>query len=519
MRVLIDEQPFANLYTNKHPLDNGLWNCSWVTCPDADRVPIVAAYRLQFEMPEDTTIRLHVSADERYDLFLDGMLVGRGSERGDAEHWAFDTYDVLFTRGKHVMVARVWSLGKLAPVAQMSVEHSFLCAPDDTAWDTVFGTGLAAWHCKRLGGYLFHAIEGHLNGSVCSIDGKYFDWGFEHGHGDDWWPVIAQERAADHSPWYRDVIRHLVPASLPPMIQQPVSGITVRSVEKLSCLDERATQPIQTQNNLPEHDLWQALLDSQAAITIPASSTWRIILDLEDYYCGYSKIVVSGGQESQIILSWAESLYDDLSTGAKGNRNTIDEKFFMGFGDQFRLDGGQCRHFAPHWWRAGRYLEIAIQTSEHPVIVHSCTIEETRYPLEMQGAFTCDDHRIQTILPMLKRGLQMCAHETYMDCPYYEQLMYTGDTRLELLTHYVINSDDRLPRKAISLFDWGRHASGLTRCRYPSHKDHQLIAPFGLWWIGMVHDYAYWRDDLDFVRKLMPGIRATLHFFSKSFEC
>ena len=30
----------------------------------------------------------------------------------------------------------------------------------------------------------------------------------------------------------------------------------------------------------------------------------------------------------------------------------------------------------------------------------------------------------------------MCAHETYMDCPYYEQLQYGGDTRLEILATY-----------------------------------------------------------------------------------
>ena len=37
----------------------------------------------------------------------------------------------------------------------------------------------------------------------------------------------------------------------------------------------------------------------------------------------------------------------------------------------------------------------------------------------------------------------MCAHETYMDCPYYEQMMYVGDTRLEVLTTYAISRDDR----------------------------------------------------------------------------
>ena len=41
----------------------------------------------------------------------------------------------------------------------------------------------------------------------------------------------------------------------------------------------------------------------------------------------------------------------------------------------------------------------------------------------------------------------------------------------------------------------------------------QVIPPFSLWWIGMVHDYAMWRDDLEFVADRMPGVRAVLEYF------
>jgi hypothetical protein len=99
-----------------------------------------------------------------------------------------------------------------------------------------------------------------------------------------------------------------------------------------------------------------------------------------------------------------------------------------------------------------------------------------------------------------------------MDCPYYEQLMYAGDTRLEVLTTYVMTRDDRLPRKALRMFDVSRLPSGLTQSRYPSRVT-QIIPPFSLWWVAMVHDYALWREDLDFVRALMPGVRGVLDRF------
>jgi len=90
--------------------------------------------------------------------------------------------------------------------------------------------------------------------------------------------------------------------------------------------------------------------------------------------------------------------------------------------------------------------------------------------------------------------------------------MYVGDTRLEALVTYVVSGDDRLARKAIRLFDASRDASGLTQSRYPS-RVRQVIPPFALAWIGMLHDFALWRGDIAFVRSVMPGVRAVIEAY------
>jgi hypothetical protein len=106
----------------------------------------------------------------------------------------------------------------------------------------------------------------------------------------------------------------------------------------------------------------------------------------------------------------------------------------------------------------------------------------------------------------------MCSHETYMDCPYYEQLMYVGDTRLECLTTYVTSHDDRLPRKAIDTFARSRLPSDLTQSRFPSRRT-QIIPTFSLWWVAMLHDYALWRGDLPMIRAHMPKARGVIESF------
>ena len=80
-----------------------------------------------------------------------------------------------------------------------------------------------------------------------------------------------------------------------------------------------------------------------------------------------------------------------------------------------------------------------------------------------------------------------CAHEHYEDCPYYEQLQYIGDTRVQALISYAATGDGSLGRQALLHFDRSRLPCGLTQSRYPN-RFLQVIPGFSLIWILMIHD-------------------------------
>jgi hypothetical protein len=63
-------------------------------------------------------------------------------------------------------------------------------------------------------------------------------------------------------------------------------------------------------------------------------------------------------------------------------------------------------------------------------------------------------------------------------------------------------------------FDVSRTPEGLTGSRYPSSLA-QYIPPFSLLWVAMVHDYWMHRDDPEFVRGFLPGIRAVLGYYER----
>jgi hypothetical protein len=72
-------------------------------------------------------------------------------------------------------------------------------------------------------------------------------------------------------------------------------------------------------------------------------------------------------------------------------------------------------------------------------------------------------------------------------------------------------------RKAIKLFDWSRSNEGITTSRYPSTK-YQFIPPFSMYWINMVHDYRMLRDDREFVKSCIPGVKSVLEWYSSKVD-
>jgi alpha-L-rhamnosidase len=511
VRVLIQSQPFTQFSENQSWHLRGLWPCRWISGRDLGQMPYVVAYKKCFSLDYAETIRAHVSADERYELFLDGRHIGRGSEYGAVDNWYYETYDIPVDKGEHVIVALVWSLGDRAPHAQTTLCHGFIFAPDEKFSD-LLGTGTSEWSYKKIEGISFVVPSPGLGtrfwgtGANEKICADKFPWGFEKGTGEDWKPVQVLHPGTNGDLRNGAYPSHLMrPAVLPTMMEKDISTGIVRFVS-MAGYDDVTQMPVLGRDNLyNEMPRWD-LIGKDKSITILPHSVRRVIYDLENYYCAYPFLITSGGSGSRIDLQWAESLFNERQALTKGNRDQIEGKYLLGMGDVFFPDGGKHRTFKTLWWRAGRYLQLLVKTSDESLTIERLKLCETRYPLDMESSFNANDIRLSKVIPIAFRTLQMCAHETYIDCPYYEQLMYSGDTRLKMLTTMVTTRDDYLPRKAIETFDNSRLASGLTRSQFPG-RCLQVIAPFSLAWIGMVHDFALWRGDREFIRRRMPGVR------------
>jgi hypothetical protein len=243
----------------------------------------------------------------------------------------------------------------------------------------------------------------------------------------------------------------------------------------------------------------------------------RLLLDQTYLTTGYPELVVSGGRGAQVSLGYTEAMVEPGNYPGnfrKGNRDEVAGKRFVGYRDVFLPDGGEQRLYRSLWWRTWRYIELTIETADAALTVEDLRGVFTGYPFERKAKFDAGSRELDRILDVGWRTARLCAHETYMDCPYYEQLQYVGDTRIQALVSVYMSGDARLVRNAIAQIDDSRTPEGATFSRAPTRQQ-QYIPPFSLWWIGMVHDYWRYQDDPAFVSGMLPGVRSVLGYFGR----
>lgn len=478
--------------------DSGLLTATWETrwARDGESSPYdfgVYHFRRSFDLaarPE--TFVINITADNRYRLFVNGTPACWGSARGDLRSWYYETVDIapLLHAGRNTLAVQVWNGGELKPQAQVSFMSGLLVQGNTEAESAVNTPG--EWKVFRNEAIAPTPVS--YVGFFEQIDGNRYPWGWEQpGYDDSSWHAVRAEGEGipfGHS-IYGGYQRALVPRQIPLMEETPLRIPQIRRSEGLARVSD--------------------FISGCDPLQIPARTTCSILLDQTFLTNAYPELILSGGKGATVRLAYGEALFD--SHKQKGNRNEIDGRTIeLTHYDIVRPDGAEGRLYRPVWFRTYRYIQLDITTAGDPLTIEDLYGRFTGYPFTERGSFSCDDPGLAKIWEVGWRTARLCAMETYFDCPYYEQLQYVGDTRIQALISLYVSGDDRLMRQAIRAFDLSRSPEGITASRYPNLQM-QYIPPFSLYWINMVHDYWMHRDDEAFVRQFLPGIRSVLEWY------
>ncbi len=236
----------------------------------------------------------------------------------------------------------------------------------------------------------------------------------------------------------------------------------------------------------------------------------RDTYDAGEMTSGYVKIKFSGKGKLKIFYAECFSKIGEKGNKIKGDRTDILGDAVSGcFFDIIECDGeGEWESF---WLRTFRYITVEAEGSATADYIYYI---ESSYPTAISVLNDFNNELDNKLWKISARTLQLCMQETYMDCPYYEQLQYAMDTYLQMLFTYQNSHDTKLAKNAIYLFKMSQGADGLTTSRYPCTIT-QIIPGFSLFYVLMVYEYYIRYGDKELVRDNINAIRDVLEAFEK----
>lgn len=473
------------------------WKASWITVPKEPAHDYgIYHFQKSVDLPtKPAKFVVHVSADNRYKLYVNHTLVSLGPARGDTYYWNYETVDIApyLIGGKNTIAALVWNDGDFRPEAQISQQTAFILQ-GDTGIEEVFNTD-NTWKCTRdnayqpiLGvGYGTYYVAGP--GELVDMHKTVKNW---QDSNSGWLDAQKIDRGNPKG-MYNAFGWMLVPSSLPQMEMKQQRLVSMR---KSVGVNVPASFPAE-----------------KTSFTIPANTKASILLDQSFLTNAYLTFNFSGGDNAGVSFTYCESPMKPGST-AKPNRNEVDGYRFVGRKDSVISDGTSKQSFTTLAFRTYRYILVNISTKDEPLTIDDIYGTFTGYPFKFNAKLNTGSTEMQQMLDIGFRTARSCAMETYFDCPYYEQLQYIGDGRIQALVSYYNTGDSRLARNALDQMDHSRLAEGITLSRHPSFSP-QIISTFSLWYISMLHDYWMYRNDEAFVKEKLDGTRQVLAFFAK----
>ena len=486
---------------------------SWVWHPDVGKPKdgttlAILKFRRAFDVAEgDGTLVLDVSADERFVLFLDGEFVARGPNRGTVENWQYQTYVATDLKpGRHVFEAYVQRLGDFAPLAQLSHRGGFVFKANG-AYDARLTTGKVDWEV------------GSVSVGVRSIGTAAGAWGT----GTQFEIVGCGPYSGEPTEWKTaSIVRGAAGVKGPRIYGARTGGwmlfpSQIPDQTEIRCVPGRVKAVargvgFRSQHVFSEEEAKETI-DLSKPFTVPANTRMQLAWDLERYYCAYPDVVLSGGKGARFAICFAEATHrgdNHLKTSEPDARRKIVGRYLPAFGDTFVSDGRKGAKFSAPWFRCGKWIRIDIETKDEPLTVDSVAIVESRYPLEMESVFSSpDDPSLDAIRDISARAMQMCCHEMLFDCPFYEQQMYPGDTRVQLNVLSAMSRDDRMVKRAMEIYDLNTRDDGQCPFNFPT-RGTQEGASYSLCYLLMYGDYVMNHADREWLRARLPGLRKSM---------
>jgi hypothetical protein len=501
-----------------------------------DTAGLFLHFRREFTIGADEipkSLKIHITADTKYRLYVNKRLVTFGPVKGDQNLWFFDEVDIgpylvegLNRIGVHVL--RFFYSTQFAPSFPRLPTGGLRIIVPDTA---------DPWSERLCSGPLWEtAIDPYGRLRVDEPEDCFLHIYEVHSRVDaerplQWVPAKILEfknSTGNSPPW------HLSPRLIPEYSMRKASFSEIHNV----------------QSNVPS-EVWSNLLLANHRgpkygheICLAPGSRHQFELEASEHTTAFIKATFSrsafGG--GYIKIAYSESYEDepDLYKGVrrKAHRRNM-TKQLLGPHDLYYFQvaaefPGLAYYeeeseevFAPFHFRTFRFIKVEILVGASELAFRGLEFEIAHYPLDVQASISAssnstisgtDVNIVDQLWKTSLRTLINCMHDCYEDCPFYEQLQYAMDTRSSAIFTYCVSGDDTLARQAIiQLYNSFQPRLCLTASRAPTHRQ-QFIPHFSLYWICMLNDHFTYFGDKAFLSRFIAVADGVLSYFGSRID-
>ncbi|KAJ5653665.1 hypothetical protein N7490_000668 [Penicillium lividum] len=457
---------------------------------------------------------VHVSADSRYRLFVNGQRVSFGPCKSYPQRWYYETVDILpyLTEGENIISARVLRyscvntgsssiISTELPGLMVHAEIEGLSISTDISWKCLQETS------RKI---IPHSEWNYLLGPPFMSNNERVA---EAKALSGW-----KQAAFDETTW-QDAVFQFRPVKMLP-IQCPWK-LEPRPIPELPEIPGRFDRVVKCEGSTT-HTQWSSFIKGEEELIIPAGETVTVDIECASLTTAFVNFQCGEGMGSIITFLYSECYEKDLGIEiapfpmprTKLLRSDSNGRLY-GVKDIYTVvDGQKEQTFEPFWFRAFRYVQLHIKTSSQPLKLKGFTLRETSYPLDISTEIQAGPE-LKKIWDVSLRTLQNCRHETYEDCPFYEQNQFISDARLQMLFTYQLSSDDRLARKTLEEFHASKNPDGLLKAQFPAGFNSKQIPQFSLYWVAMVWDHMRYFADKKLVRRYLSTIDGILNHFDE----
>lgn len=428
-------------------------NSKWIWAVEKPEADEYAEFRSEFEYSDG--MKLYISADSNYAVYVNGKLVGFG-QYGDFEHWKIaDEIDIsaACSKGINELAIVVWYYGVDTTSVYKKGKAGVIFELCNKDGKTVISSN------KETESRISKAYKNHYGKVITGQLGCSFL--YDKTNEDSWMTGSGDGFSASFE------------------VEKPMP-IMLRPIKKLELKDPEPFEIIKNDEDT------------------------RILIDMKKEVCGFIDIDIESKCEQTVLIAYGEHIADGCVRRLVGGRD---------FSVEIKVKSGRTVYMNPFRRLSARYLEVF---AEKPIKINKTTVRPTDYPVN-EKPFKTGNELWDKIYEICVNTLKLCMHEHYEDCPWREQALYAMDSRNQMLCGYYAFGEYDFARSSLQLMSKDTRKDNLLPITTPCGID-LTIPSFSMHYFTEVREYYEYSKDITLLEEVWDKLVSVFETFVSNME-